>query len=63
MCRYKGEYRAMKEARKHVGWYLKGLRGASEFRRCAGFLESLADLDALVKDVIAAQEETPLSEK
>jgi hypothetical protein len=39
------------------------LRGASEFRRCAGFLESLADLDALVKDVIAAQEETPLSEK
>jgi tRNA-dihydrouridine synthase B len=63
MCRYKGEYRAMKEARKHVGWYLKGLRGASEFRRCAGFLESLADLDALVKNVIAAQEETPLSEK
>jgi tRNA-dihydrouridine synthase B len=63
MCRYKGEYRAMKEARKHVGWYLKGLRGASEFRRCAGFLESLADLDALVKDVIAAQEETPLGEK
>jgi tRNA-dihydrouridine synthase B len=63
MCRYKGEYRAMKEARKHVGWYLKGLRGASEFRRCAGFLESLADLDALVKDVIAAQEEIPLGEK
>lgn len=63
MCRYKGEYRAMKEARKHVGWYLKGLRGASEFRRRAGFLESLADLDALVKDVVAAQEETPLSEK
>jgi tRNA-dihydrouridine synthase B len=63
MCRYKGEYRAMKEARKHVGWYLKGLRGASEFRRCAGFLESLADLDGLVKNVIAAQEETPLSEK
>jgi tRNA-dihydrouridine synthase B len=63
MCRYKGEYRAMKEARKHVGWYLKGMRGASEFRRRASFLESLADLDALVKDVIAAQEETPLSEK
>lgn len=63
MCRYKGEYRAMKEARKHVGWYLKGLRGASEFRRRASFLESLADLDALVKDVVAAQEETPLSEK
>jgi tRNA-dihydrouridine synthase B len=58
MCRYKGERRAMNEARKHVGWYLKGMRGASEFRRRAGFLESRADLDALVKDVIAAQEES-----
>lgn len=56
MCRYKGEHRAMNEARKHVGWYLKGMRGASEFRRRAGFLESRADLDALVKDVIEAQE-------
>lgn len=63
MCRYKGEHRAMNEARKHVGWYLKGMRGASEFRRRASFLESLADLDALVKDVVAAQEETPLGGK
>jgi tRNA-dihydrouridine synthase B len=55
MCRYKGEHRAMNEARKHVGWYLKGLRGAAEFRRRAGFLETRAQLDELVKDVIAAQ--------
>lgn len=57
MCSYKGERRAMNEARKHVGWYLKGMRGASEFRRRAGFLDSRADLDVLVRDVIAAQED------
>ena len=42
MCRYKGEKRAMNEARKHVAWYLKGLRGAAEFRRRAGLLETRA---------------------
>ncbi|HEX3016634.1 MAG TPA: tRNA dihydrouridine synthase DusB [Caproicibacter sp.] len=56
MCRYKEERRAMNEARKHVAWYLKGVRGAAEFRRRAGFLESRAQLGELVKDVISAQE-------
>lgn len=56
MCQYKEERRAMNEARKHVGWYLKGVRGAAEFRRRAGFLESRAQLDELVKDIITAQE-------
>lgn len=57
MCRYKGEARAMREARKHVAWYLKGLRGAAEFRRRAGLLETRAQLKELVQDVIAAQRE------
>ncbi len=59
MCRYKGERRAMNEARKHVGWYLKGMRGAAEFRRRAGFLETRAELGALVRDVLAAQAAEP----
>lgn len=54
MCRYKDERRAMNEARKHVGWYLKGLRNAAEFRRRASFLSSMEELEALTKDVIAA---------
>jgi len=57
MCRYKGERRAMNEARKHVAWYLRGLRGAAEFRRRAGLLETRAQLDGLVRDVVAAQRE------
>ena len=57
MCRYKGERRAMKEARKHVGWYLKGLRGAAAFRRRAGELETYAQLEKLTGDVLLFQEE------
>ncbi len=59
MCEYKTEGRAMREARKHVGWYLKGMRGAAEFRRRAGELCTLEDLDRLIEDVYRAS----LSEK
>ena len=51
LCQYKGEVRGMREARKHVGWYLHGMRGAAEFRRRAGELTTLADLDRLLSDV------------
>lgn len=54
MCGYKGERRAMPEARKHVGWYLKGMRGAAGFRRRAGELCTMDDLDRLIKDVYRA---------
>ncbi len=58
LCQLKGEHRAMREARKHVGWYLHGIRGAAAFRRRAGDLSTLEDLDLLLRDVyIAAQEE------
>lgn len=56
MCGYKGEPRAMNEARKHVGWYLKGVKGAAEFRRRAGLLENMGDIKALVKDVLEANQ-------
>jgi tRNA-dihydrouridine synthase len=43
----------MQEARKHVSWYLHGLRGAAEFRRRAGGLNTYEDLVALSKDILA----------
>ena len=52
MIAYKGEHRAMHEARKHVSWYLHGLRGAAEFRRRAGSLETFHDLEKLTQDVL-----------
>ena len=42
----------MKEARKHVGWYVKGIHGAAEFRRRAGYLSTLAELEQLIEDII-----------
>lgn len=32
LCEDKGEYIGVREARKHLGWYIKGLRGASDAR-------------------------------
>lgn len=52
MCEEKGESRAMREARKHAGWYMKGMRGAAELRRRAGELCSLEDLDRLIEEAV-----------
>lgn len=57
MCEYKGEARAMREARKHVGWYVHGVKGAAELRRRAGQLSTLSDLDMLLKDMYAQNSE------
>ncbi len=38
ICDYKGERIGMKEARKHIAYYLKGFYGASAFRNEAGKL-------------------------
>ena len=57
MCELKGEERAMNEARKHVGWYMKGVRGAAEFRRRAGELSTREDLVNLIRDVLLAQQQ------
>ena len=56
LCQEKGEDRGMREARKHVGWYIHGLRGAAEFRRRAGELCTLEDLDRLLGDLYAANQ-------
>lgn len=54
MCEYKEERRAMKEARKHVAWYLHGMKNAASFRKRSGELVTLEDLDRLLEDVYKA---------
>lgn len=44
LCEYKGDYVGMREARKHAGWYTKGLRGAANYRRELGALENMEQL-------------------
>ena len=48
ICKYKGEKQGMKEARKNVQWYIKGLKGSAKLRgRCSELVE-LSDLDMII---------------
>ena len=44
LASFKGEYAAVREMRKHVGWYIKGLAGAASFR---GKVNQITDIDEL----------------
>ena len=44
LCEYKGEYIGMREARKHIGYYLKGFHGAAALRKQAGTVSTLKDM-------------------
>lgn len=44
ICKYKGEIHGMKEARRHISSYVKGIPGAAAFRREIYSIESLAQL-------------------
>ena len=52
ICEYKGEAIAMREARKHAAWYLKGVRGSAEFRRRCGELCTYDDLLRLSEQIL-----------
>lgn len=47
ICRYKGEKQGMKEARKNVQWYIKGLKGSAKLRGKCSELVKLSDLDIM----------------
>lgn len=49
---YKGERVAIREARKHAAWYMRGLRGAAGLRARAGTLETFDDLRRLCEAVM-----------
>lgn len=53
-CRYKGEYTAMREMRRHCFAYMKGVRGASDFRRRSGMVSTLDELRSLADELINA---------
>lgn len=52
----KGEHTAMMEARRVAGWYLKGMRGAAQFRFLCSSLTSYEDLKLLAAQVKARAE-------
>lgn len=40
----KGEYAAVREMRKHVGWYLKGVHGSAAVRRRVNSITDIREL-------------------
>lgn len=52
---YKGEYIGVREMRKHMAWYMKGLPGAAELRGKLNGAEGLPELEALLLDYLEKQ--------
>ncbi|MFN8614966.1 MAG: tRNA dihydrouridine synthase DusB [Vampirovibrionales bacterium] len=53
-CEYVGEYHGVREMRKHLPWYLKGFRGASEFRARLTQVSTLAEVEDCLNQVLQA---------
>ena len=51
---YKGEYIGVREMRKHMAWYMKGMPGAAELRGKLNYAENMAELEDLLRGYLAA---------
>lgn len=49
----KGTYAAVREMRKHVGWYLKGVRGSAAIRRRVNGITDIEELRQALCDVLS----------
>lgn len=50
MIEYKGSYTALREMRKHISWYTKGLEGSANLRRKINVIDSMDELkDAILQ--------------
>ncbi|MBR2743536.1 MAG: tRNA dihydrouridine synthase DusB [Clostridia bacterium] len=51
MCTYKEERGAMREFRKHINWYIKGIKNATTYKNRANTVSTLTELSALAEDI------------
>ena len=49
----KGEYTGIREARKHVAWYIKGTPGAAAMRNKVNFAETLAQMNRFIEEAFS----------
>lgn len=56
LCDDYGEYKGIRDMRKHMAWYLKGFSVKQQVRLAMGNVESLEQLDLLVSEIDADQE-------
>ena len=47
---FKGEYLGIREMRKHVAWYTKGMEGSAKLREAINRVESYDELEELLKE-------------
>ena len=47
---FKGEYTAVREMRKQIAWYVKGLAGATEFRNTVNKIEDVKELKRAIRE-------------
>ncbi len=47
LTKEKGEYIAVREMRKHIAWYIKGMENATELRRKVNQIEDIAELKSI----------------
>ena len=52
MCELKGEYAAVREMRKVVGWYIKGLPGSAAVRGAVNQIDDVGDMKALIMGIM-----------
>lgn len=52
MLAEKGEYAAVREMRKHAGWYLKGVHGAAAIRRNINTITSVEELKRTIEEIL-----------
>ncbi len=55
LVEYKGEKVGMREARKHAAWYIRGVRGAAQYRNAIGKLSTYDELAELAYRVTQAE--------
>lgn len=55
VIRNKGEYIGVKEMRKHIAWYLKGLRGTASLRNQINTTGTKADIEELLMNYLESE--------
>lgn len=52
ICKLKGEYIGIREARKHASWYIKGIRGAAQLRNKINAATSLEEMSGILSELL-----------
>ncbi|NLB82423.1 MAG: tRNA dihydrouridine synthase DusB [Clostridiaceae bacterium] len=52
IIKYKGEYKGIRESRKHVHWYLKGIKGNSNINNLISTAQSYAEMEQYLMQLL-----------